>query len=44
LDKPDLVQKAVAKKEQILAQRAAARLDPETDMAIRSAFNIHLPS
>jgi trimethylamine--corrinoid protein Co-methyltransferase len=44
LDKPDLVEKAVAKKEQILAQRSAARFDPALDMALREAFNIHLPS
>lgn len=44
LDKPDLVQKAIARKEQILAQRSAARLDPELDLAIRAAFNIHLPA
>ncbi|AHD00715.1 trimethylamine methyltransferase family protein [Leisingera methylohalidivorans] len=44
LEKPDLIQKAVAKKEKILSQRAAARFDAATDMAIRKAFNIHLPA
>ncbi|WP_291726737.1 trimethylamine methyltransferase family protein [Leisingera sp. F5] len=44
LEKPDLIQKAVAKKEKILSQRASARFDAATDMAIRKAFNIHLPA
>ncbi|WP_323779317.1 trimethylamine methyltransferase family protein [Leisingera sp.] len=44
LEKPDLIQKAVAKKEKILSQRSAARFDAATDMAIRKAFNIHLPA
>ncbi|MBY6065631.1 trimethylamine methyltransferase family protein [Leisingera aquaemixtae] len=43
-DKPDLIEKAVAKKEKILSERAAARFDAETDMAIRQNFNIHLPA
>lgn len=43
-DRPDLVQKATARKEQILAQRAAARFDAETDARIRQRFNIHLPA
>ncbi|MDC0656658.1 trimethylamine methyltransferase family protein [Leisingera sp. SS27] len=43
-DKPDLIEKAVAKKEKILSERAAARFDAETDMAIRQKFNIHLPA
>lgn len=42
LDKPDLIQKAIARKEQILSQPSAARFDPELDQAIRSRFNIHL--
>lgn len=44
IGKPDLIQKAIAKKEQILSQRAPARFDAELDMALRQAFNIHLPS
>jgi trimethylamine---corrinoid protein Co-methyltransferase len=43
LDKPDLIQKAKARKEEILAQRAAARFDPQLDLALRARFNIHLP-
>ena len=41
--KPDLLEKATARKEEILAKRAAARLDPATDAAIRARFTIHLP-
>ena len=43
-DKPDLIANAIARKEAILASRAAARFDPETDAAIRARFNIHLPA
>ncbi|UWQ55576.1 trimethylamine methyltransferase family protein [Leisingera caerulea] len=43
-DKPDLIEKAIAKKEKILSQRSAARFDATTDMAIRKKFNIHLPA
>ncbi|MFC3117928.1 trimethylamine methyltransferase family protein [Jhaorihella thermophila] len=43
-DKPDLVQRAVARKEEILAERAAARFDPATDATIRARFRIHLPA
>ncbi|EBA17879.1 trimethylamine methyltransferase family protein [Roseobacter sp. SK209-2-6] len=42
LEKPDLVQKAIKRKEQILSERAAARFDPELDRKIRESFNIHL--
>ncbi|MHA6262089.1 trimethylamine methyltransferase family protein [Arenibacterium sp. CAU 1754] len=41
--KPDLIARAIARKEEILADRAAARFDPATDAAIREAFNIYLP-
>lgn len=41
--KPDLIEKATARKEEILAQRSAARFDPALDQAIRKKFNIHLP-
>ncbi len=43
LDKPDLIQKAITRKEEILKDRAAARFDPITDQQIRARFNIHLP-
>jgi trimethylamine--corrinoid protein Co-methyltransferase len=43
-DKPDLIARAIAKKEAILAERPAARLDPVTDAEIRARFNIHLPA
>ncbi|WP_371169786.1 trimethylamine methyltransferase family protein [Aliiroseovarius sp. 2305UL8-7] len=42
--KPELLDAATARKEEILAQRASARLDPALDAAIRQAFNIHLPA
>ncbi|WP_299612312.1 trimethylamine methyltransferase family protein [uncultured Tateyamaria sp.] len=41
-DKPDLIEKATARKEEILANRSAAALDPGVDAAIRDRFNIHL--
>ncbi|MDE9450629.1 trimethylamine methyltransferase family protein [Aliiroseovarius sp. Z3] len=41
--KPDLIAAATARKEAILAQRAAARFDAQIDAAIRARFNIHLP-
>jgi len=44
LGKPDLLEKATARKEQILSQRSAARFDPALDAEIRSRFNIHLAS
>lgn len=43
-DKPDLIQKAIARKEAILADRSAARFDPVTDAEIRRKFAIHLPA
>lgn len=43
LDKPDLIAKATARKEEILATRAPASFDPELDAAIRTKFNIYLP-
>jgi trimethylamine--corrinoid protein Co-methyltransferase len=42
--KPDLLQNAIRRKEEILADRATARFDPQTDAMIRARFNIHLPS
>ncbi len=43
LGKPDLIEKAKARKEEILAERSAARFDPGMDRALRERFNIHLP-
>ncbi len=40
--KPDLIEKAVARKEAILGERSAARFDPALDAEIRAKFNIHL--
>jgi trimethylamine--corrinoid protein Co-methyltransferase len=40
--KPNLVQKAIERKEEILSEPSAARLDPALDMALRERFNIHL--
>lgn len=42
--KPDLIADTIARKEQILAERSAARFDPATDAEIRSRFKIHLPA
>ncbi|VAW00714.1 Trimethylamine methyltransferase family protein, partial [hydrothermal vent metagenome] len=42
-DKPDLIANTIARKNQILIQPSAARLDPVTDAEIRRRFNIHLP-
>ena len=42
LGKPDLIENATARKDQILAERSKARLDPIVDAAIRAKFNIHL--
>ncbi|WIY24598.1 trimethylamine methyltransferase family protein [Parasedimentitalea psychrophila] len=44
MGKPDLLQNATARKEEILGVRSAARFDAETDKALRGRFNIHLPS
>jgi trimethylamine---corrinoid protein Co-methyltransferase len=42
--KPDLISNATARKEKFLATPSQARLDPQTDQAIRSRFAIHLPT
>ncbi|SMY07628.1 trimethylamine methyltransferase family protein [Flavimaricola marinus] len=42
-NRPDLVKSATARKERILSEPSAARLDPVTDAAIRARFRIHLP-
>ncbi len=44
LGKPDLIQKAIKRKEQILSERSPARFDAELDKALRDVFNIYLPS
>ncbi|GFE51690.1 methyltransferase [Roseobacter cerasinus] len=44
LGKPDLIAKATRRKQEILAERAKARFDPDLDAAIRSRFAIHLPA
>jgi trimethylamine--corrinoid protein Co-methyltransferase len=41
LGKPNLVQKAIEKKENIL-NNATKKIDPTIDKKLRSAFNIHL--
>ena len=43
-DKPDLIEKAIRRKEAILSERSAARFDPATDAEIRRRFAIHLPA
>ena len=43
LGKPDLIKKAIGRKESILSEPSAAQFPPEIDLAIRKMFNIHLP-
>jgi len=42
--KPDLLDKARQKKEDILSRRSPARFAPDLDRALRNSFRIHLPS
>ncbi|SHJ23264.1 trimethylamine---corrinoid protein Co-methyltransferase [Shimia gijangensis] len=42
--KPELNQKAIARKEEILSEPSAARFDPIKDKALRERFRIHLSS
>jgi trimethylamine--corrinoid protein Co-methyltransferase len=44
LGKPLLIDKAIKRKNEILAERSAARFDPITDARIREKFKIHLPA
>ncbi|MCR9127784.1 MAG: trimethylamine methyltransferase family protein [Rhodobacteraceae bacterium] len=44
MGKPDLIERATARKEAILAERATARFDPVTDAALRARFDIRLPA
>jgi trimethylamine--corrinoid protein Co-methyltransferase len=41
--KPDLIEKATARKEEILSHRSEARFDPVLDAEIRKRFKIYLP-
>ena len=43
LGKPDLIQKAIARKETLLCETSSALFPPDVDRAIREAFKIHLP-
>ena len=43
LGKPDLIKKAIGRKESILSEPSTAQFPPEIDLAIRKMFNIHLP-
>lgn len=42
LGKPDLIQKAIERKNRILSQSTGPLFDPATDAAIRAAFNIYV--
>jgi trimethylamine---corrinoid protein Co-methyltransferase len=42
IGKPDLVQKAIERKNRILSQSTGPLFDPATDAAIRAAFNIYV--
>lgn len=44
LDKPDLIEKATARKNDILATPSPAKFDPLLDAELRGRFNIHLPA
>ena len=44
LGKPDLVEKAKARKNNILSQPSAAQFSPDVERDIRAAFTIHLPT
>ena len=43
IGRPDLVQKAIARKNEILTKMYPMHLDYARDRAVRDAFNIHLP-
>ena len=43
-DRPELLNTASARKDEILATRSTARFGPELDARIRDRFNIHLPA
>jgi trimethylamine--corrinoid protein Co-methyltransferase len=44
LGKPDLLEKAIARKTEILSRPSAACFDPAIDSVIRDRFKIHLPA
>lgn len=43
LGKPDLIKRAIGRKDAILSEPSAAQFPHEIDLAIRKMFNIHLP-
>ncbi len=43
IGKPNLIAKAKARKQEILAAQSSARFAPDLDNALRARFNIHLP-
>jgi len=43
-DKPDLIEKATTRKEEILSHRSDARFNPVLDAEIRKRFKIYLPA
>ncbi|MFZ2099162.1 MAG: trimethylamine methyltransferase family protein, partial [Oricola sp.] len=42
IGRPDLIKKAIERKNEILARSAAPLIDPAVDAAIRKAFRIHV--
>ncbi|MGI9368745.1 MAG: trimethylamine methyltransferase family protein [Ruegeria sp.] len=44
LGKPDLIEKAIARKKEILSTPSPAKFDPMLDAELRANFNIHLPT
>ena len=44
MDKPELIAKTIARKEEILGQPTQCGFDADVDAAIRARFNIHLPA
>ncbi len=44
IDKPDLIEKAIARKHEILSAPSPARFDPMLDAELRGKFNIYLPA
>ena len=44
LDKPNLIEKAVKRKEEILEAGSKAKFDPALDAALRKMLKIHLPA
>ena len=44
LGKPDLLEKATKRKEEILSERSAAIFDYQLDASLRKKYKIHLPN